>query len=107
MPQQVAEFLLLDRLIPALGAARPDRRPRSACEALAPSTERAGMADAARRPIGQARTRLEYADALTLLDELPVHLRALQRGLRRRQRRGHHPLLRPDACPVSWAHEGV
>jgi uncharacterized alpha-E superfamily protein len=78
-PQRVTEFLLLDRLFPrsalhALGIAE------SCLRELAPSTERAGMTDAARRPIGQIRTRLEYADATTLLVELPGHLRALQQA---------------------------
>jgi len=76
-PQRVAEFLLLDRLFPrsalhALGTAEQCLRE------LAPSTERAGVTDAARRPVGQVRTRLEYADASVLLAELPQHLRALQ-----------------------------
>jgi uncharacterized alpha-E superfamily protein len=76
-PQLITEFLLLDRLFPrsalhALGTAEQCLRE------LAPSTERAGMTDAARRPIGQIRTRLEYADTATLLAELPQHLRALQ-----------------------------
>ncbi len=76
-PQLVSEFLLLDRLFPrsalhALGTAEQCLRE------LAPSTERAGMTDAARRPIGQIRTRLEYADTSTLLADLPQHLRALQ-----------------------------
>ncbi len=77
--QRVSEFLLLDRLFPrsalhALGTAEQCLRE------LAPSTERAGMTDAARRPIGQIRTRLEYTDTTTLLAELPQHLRALQQA---------------------------
>ena len=77
--QRVSEFLLLDRLFPrsalhALGTAEQGLRE------LAPSTERAGMTDAARGPIGQIRTRLEYTDTTTLLAELPHHLRALQQA---------------------------
>src|SRR5688572_24552667 len=60
--QRVAEFLLLDRLFPR-SALHALTEAEDCLEALAPSTERAGMADAARRPVGQARTRLEYADA--------------------------------------------
>ncbi|MGI5245197.1 alpha-E domain-containing protein [Dactylosporangium sp. CA-139066] len=76
-PQRVTEFLLLDRLFPrsalhALGTAE------QCLIDLAPTTERAGVTDAARRPIGQIRTRLEYADTALLLAELPQHLRALQ-----------------------------
>jgi uncharacterized alpha-E superfamily protein len=76
-PQRVVEFLLLDRLFPrsalhALGTAEQCLRE------LGPSTERAGMADPARRPIGQIRTRLEYADPSTLVFDLAQHLRALQ-----------------------------
>jgi uncharacterized alpha-E superfamily protein len=75
--QLVSEFLLLDRLFPrsalhALGTAEQCLRE------LAPTTERAGMTDAARRPIGQIRTRLEYTDTSTLLADLPQHLRSLQ-----------------------------
>jgi uncharacterized alpha-E superfamily protein len=104
-PQRVVEFLLLDRLFPrsalhALTAAEECLRE------LAPSTERAGVADAARRPIGQVRTRLEYADIGALLTELPAHVRALQYATAAcsaavTSRYFEH------ATPVNWAHEGV
>src|SRR3954467_1319184 len=61
VPQRVTEFLLLDRLFPR-SPLHALTEAEECLEALAPSTERAGMADAARRPVGQARTRLEYAD---------------------------------------------
>jgi uncharacterized alpha-E superfamily protein len=77
VPAKVVEFLLLDRLFPrsALHALTDAER---CLRELAPATERAGVRDAARRPIGQVRTRLEYADTNTLIDDLPTHLRALQ-----------------------------
>ena len=100
VPQRVAEFLLLDRLFPR-SALHALTEAEECLEALAPTTERAGMADAARRPIGQARTRLEYADAATLLDELPSHLRALQRACAVGQRRRSPPATstRPARSP--------
>ncbi len=105
VPQRVAEFLLLDRLFPR-SALHALTEAEECLEALAPATERAGMADPARRLVGQARGRLEYADVATLLDDLPQRLRDLQ-----------------DACaaasaaitaryfdqtvPVHWEHEAV
>jgi uncharacterized alpha-E superfamily protein len=77
--QRVVEFLLLDRLFPR-SALHALTEAEECLEALAPSTERAGVADTARRVIGQARTRLEYADTATLVEDLPHHLRALQRA---------------------------
>ncbi|HLL66645.1 MAG TPA: alpha-E domain-containing protein [Micromonosporaceae bacterium] len=79
LPQRVAEFLLLDRLFPR-SALHALTTAEQCLRELAPSTERAGVTDPARRPIGQVRTRLEYADTVTLLDELPAHLRALQQA---------------------------
>jgi uncharacterized alpha-E superfamily protein len=104
-PHRVAEFLLLDRLFPrsalhALTAAE------EALEALSPSTERAGMADAARRPVGQARTRLEYADATRLSDDLPAHLRALQQACAAASAAVTARYF-DQTMPVTWAHEGV
>jgi uncharacterized alpha-E superfamily protein len=104
-PQRVAEFLLLDRLFPrsalhALTAAEQCLRE------LTPSIERAGMADAARRPIGQARTRLEYADISSLLPELPAHLRALQHATAAASAAITTRYFQQSA-PVSWEHEGV
>jgi uncharacterized alpha-E superfamily protein len=104
-PQRVVEFLLLDRLFPR-SALHALTEAEECLEALAPSTERAGMADAARRPVGQARTRLEYADAAALLDELPAHLRALQRACAAASAAVTARYF-DQTTPVSWAHEGV
>jgi len=78
-PQRVAEFLLLDRLFPR-SALHALTTAEDCLRALSPLTERAGVTDPARRPIGQARTRLEYADIATLLHDLPDHLRMLQKA---------------------------
>ncbi len=103
--QQVAEFLLLDRLFPrstlhALTTAEQCLRE------LAPSTERAGVTDPARRPIGQVRTRLEYTDVGTLLGDLPTHLRALQHATAAASAAVTSRYFE-HAAPVSWAHEGT
>ena len=45
--------------------------PSSACAALAPATQRPALTDPARRPIGQLRTRLEYADPRPASRSLP------------------------------------
>jgi uncharacterized alpha-E superfamily protein len=104
-PQRVAEFLLLDRLFPR-SALHALTEAEECLEALAPSTERAGMTDAARRPVGQARTRLEYADAATLLEELPAHLRALQRACAAASAAVTARYF-DQTMAVTWAHEGV
>jgi uncharacterized alpha-E superfamily protein len=103
--QKVAEFLLLDRLFPR-SALHALTEAEECLEALAPSTERAGMADAARRPVGQARTRLEYADTATLLDDLPTHLRALQRATASASAAITARYF-DQTMHVAWAHEGV
>ena len=105
VPQRVAEFLLLDRLFPR-SALHALTEAEECLEALAPSTERAGMADAARRPVGQARTRLEYADAAALLEELPAHLRSLQRACAAASAAVTARYF-DQTTPVSWAHGGV
>jgi uncharacterized alpha-E superfamily protein len=102
-PARVVEFLMLDRLFPrsalhALTAAEQCLRE------LAPTTERAGVKDAARRPIGQVRTRLEYADVGTLMDELPTHLRALQQACAACSAAVTTRYFK-HAAPVTWAHE--
>jgi uncharacterized alpha-E superfamily protein len=103
--QQVAEFLMLDRLFPR-SALHALTTAEQCLRELAPSTERAGVTDPARRPIGQVRTRLEYTDVGTLLAELPTHLRALQYATAAAsaavtQRYFEH------AAPVTWAHEAT
>jgi uncharacterized alpha-E superfamily protein len=105
VPQRVAEFLLLDRLFPR-SALHALTEAEECLEALAPATERAGMADPARRPIGQARTRLEYADAATLLEDLPTHLRSLQRACATASAAVTARYF-DQTMPVAWAHEGV
>jgi uncharacterized alpha-E superfamily protein len=105
VPQRVAEFLLLDRLFPR-SALHALTEAEECLIALAPATERAGVADAARRPVGQARTRLEYADTTTLLDELPTHLRALQRATATASAAVTARYFEQTAA-VAWAHEGV
>ena len=91
-PQRVAEFLLLDRLFPrsalhALGTAEQCLRE------LAPTTERAGVTDAARRPIGQIRTRLEYADTDHPAGRAAAAPAGAAADLRHGQRGDHGPLL--------------
>jgi uncharacterized alpha-E superfamily protein len=103
--QRVAEFLLLDRLFPR-SALHALTEAEECLEALAPATERAGMADPARRPVGQARTRLEYADAATLLDDLPNHVLALQRACAAASAAVTARYF-DQTTPVTWAHEGV
>jgi uncharacterized alpha-E superfamily protein len=103
--QRVAEFLLLDRLFPR-SALHALTEAEECLEALAPATERAGMADSARRPVGQARTRLEYADTTHLLDELPTHLLALQRACAAASAAITARYF-DQTTPVTWAHEGV
>jgi uncharacterized alpha-E superfamily protein len=103
-PARVVEFLMLDRLFPrsalhALTAAEQCLRE------LAPATERAGVRDAARRPIGQVRTRLEYADVGALIEELPTHLRALQQACAACSAAITARYFK-HAAPVAWAHEG-
>jgi uncharacterized alpha-E superfamily protein len=105
VPQRVAEFLLLDRLFPR-SALHALTEAEECLEALAPSTERAGMADAARRPVGQARTRLEYAEPALLLPELPTHLRALQRACATASAAITARYFEQTGA-VAWATEGV
>ncbi len=76
-PEQVVEFLLLDRLFPrsvvyALTTAE------ECLAALNPGSGRAGVDDPARRPVGRLRNRLEYADPKQLADQLPELLATLQ-----------------------------
>jgi uncharacterized alpha-E superfamily protein len=103
--QQVAEFLLLDRLFPR-SALHALTTAEQCLRELAPSTERAGVTDPARRPIGQVRTRLEYTDIATLLADLPTHLRALQAATAAASAAVTRRYFE-HAAPVSWAHEGT
>lgn len=103
--QKVAEFLLLDRLFPR-SALHALTQAEECLEALAPAPERAGMTDAARRLVGQARTRLEYADTASLLAELPGHLRALQQACAAASAAVTARYF-DQTAPVAWAHEEV
>ncbi len=101
-PQRVVEFLLLDRLFPR-SALHALTTAEECLRALAPAIERAGVTDPARRPIGQARTRLEYADISTLLDDLPGHLDALQKACAAASAAVTARYF-VQAAPVAWAH---
>jgi uncharacterized alpha-E superfamily protein len=101
-PQQVVEFLLMDRLFPrsvvhALATAE---------EALAALDPGAGgaLTDPARRSIGQLRTRLEYADPQQLAGLLPDMLTTLQRTCREASEAitGRYFIYEQ---PVIWAQE--
>lgn len=101
VPQRVVEFLLLDRLFPR-SALHALTTAEDCLRALTPGTERAGVTDPARRPIGQARTRLEYADVSTLLEDLPAHLRALQQACAAASAAVTARFF-VQAMPVAWA----
>jgi uncharacterized alpha-E superfamily protein len=103
--QRVVEFLLLDRLFPR-SALHALTEAEEALEALAPSNERVGIADTARRVVGQARTRLEYADTATLVDDLPHHLRALQRACASASAAVTARYF-DQTVPIAWVHEGA
>ena len=102
--QRVVEFLLLDRLFPR-SALHALTEAEECLEALAPSNERAGMADTARRVVGQARTRLEYADTATLVGDLPHHLRALQRACASASAAVTARFF-DQTVPIAWVHGG-
>ena len=78
--QQAAEFLLLDRLFPrsvlhALTVAE------QALLHLSPtSSHRTGIGDRGLLALGRARTRLEYADPTSTLEDMPSHLREVQQA---------------------------
>ncbi|MDQ2814162.1 MAG: alpha-E domain-containing protein [Actinomycetota bacterium] len=76
-PSRVAEFLLLDRLFPR-SVLHSLVTAEECLMALNPGPVRMGMDDPARRPVGQLRTRLEYADPAQLPEELPDLLGQLQ-----------------------------
>jgi uncharacterized alpha-E superfamily protein len=78
-PTRVAEFLLLDRLFPR-SVLHSLVTAEECLMALNPGPVRMGMDDPARRPVGQLRTRLEYADPAQLPEELPELLAQLQQA---------------------------
>src|SRR4029453_19423664 len=63
---RVAEFLLLDRLFPRSALHALTTAEQCLLE-LDPAVDRAGVTDAARRPIAQVRTRLGHTEADSLL----------------------------------------
>jgi uncharacterized alpha-E superfamily protein len=101
----VVQFLLHDRLFPRSALHALTTAERCLLE-LDPSPERSGVTDAARRPVGQVRTRLEYADASGLLADLTVHLRALERACATASAAVTARYF-PDSAPVTWEHEEV
>ncbi len=76
-PEQVIEFLLLDRLFPR-SVVHALTTAEECIAALNPGSVRAGVDDAARRRVGRLRNRLEYIDPKQLADQLPELLSALQ-----------------------------
>jgi uncharacterized alpha-E superfamily protein len=103
-PHRVIEFLLLDRLFPrsvmhALSAAE------ECLTALDPGPFRAGDGNRARRPIGQLRTRLEYADPRSLPAQLPELLGALQETCGQASDAITQRYFQ-YASPVTWVQEG-
>jgi uncharacterized alpha-E superfamily protein len=76
-PARVVEFLLLDRLFPR-SVLHSLVTAEECLVALNPGPVRAGVDDQARRPVGQLRTRLEYADPAQLPAHLPELLGTLQ-----------------------------
>lgn len=103
-PRLVAAFLMLDRLFPrsvlhALTVAE------ECLAALDPDPARTGFTDAARRPIGQMRTRLEYTDLSLLLDQLPELLAALEHACVQATEAVSDKYFQ-YALPVAWEQEG-
>ena len=78
-PSLIAEFLLRDRLFPR-SVLHSLVTAEDCLAALNPGPVRMGMDDPARRPVGQQRTRLEYADTGQLTEQLPELLGTLQRA---------------------------
>ena len=105
-PADVAEFLMLDRLFP-----------RSVLHALSTAEQcllaldpddavRSGTGDPARRPIGQMRTRLEYADPKQLEADMPELVSSLQAACVQANRAIAKRYFSYSA-PVAWAQEGL
>lgn len=96
-----AEFLVLDRLFPrslyfAIRAAED-------CLAeIAPLSGRTGVADQARRHLGQARTELEWSSVGELLADLPGHLSYVQRHCSEASAAVSERYFRPAAV-VEWS----
>jgi uncharacterized alpha-E superfamily protein len=77
--ERAAEFLLLDRLFPR-SVLHALNQAEECLEELAPATERAGVADQARRLLGRARTSLEYRSLGEVLADLPAEMEKVQRA---------------------------
>ena len=77
--ERAAEFLLLDRLFPR--SVRHALQQAEEClEELAPTAERAGVRDRARRNLGRARTGLEYRRLEEVLGDLPEEMEKVQQA---------------------------
>jgi uncharacterized alpha-E superfamily protein len=101
----VPEFLLLDRLFP-----RSVLHSLSTVEECLQAVdsggqERAGTGDPARRPIGQLRTRLEYADPWLLPGQLPELLGDLQLACAQASEAISERFFQ-DSGPVAWVQGG-
>jgi uncharacterized alpha-E superfamily protein len=76
---RAAEFLLLDRLFPR-SVRYALQKAEDSLEALTPASERAGVADRARRNLGRARTGLEYRSLSDILGDLPAEMEKVQKA---------------------------
>ncbi|MFN8076107.1 MAG: alpha-E domain-containing protein [Kineosporiaceae bacterium] len=77
--ERAAEFLLLDRLFPRSVLYALNKAEESLGK-LAPSTDRVGVSDRARRALGRARTSLEYRSLSEVLADLPGEMEKVQRA---------------------------
>jgi uncharacterized alpha-E superfamily protein len=77
--EHAGEFLLLDRLFPR-SVVHAVNEAESCLETLAPSADRAGVSDRARRLLGRARTGLEYRPLAEILVDLPEEMEKVQRA---------------------------
>jgi uncharacterized alpha-E superfamily protein len=102
---RVVEFLLLDRLFPRSALHALTTAEQCLLE-LDPAIGRAGVTDAARRPIGQVRTRLEYTETDSLLPSLGAHLDRLKDACAVASAEVTARYF-PESAPVAWAHEEV
>ena len=104
-PSDVAEFLMLDRLFPR-SVLHALTEAEEALRALDPGdADRSGTGDPARRPIGQLRTRLEYADPGQIEAALPDLVESLQAACRQANEAITKRYFAYSA-PVAWAQEG-
>ena len=69
-------------------------------------SERNALPGRATGPRWRTTETIEYADADTLLDDLPTHLRALQRACASASAAVTARYF-DQTMPVTWAHEGV